>query len=83
MNRRGFFKRTIGALAAAYLAPLLPTPLAKSSGFVGPITFKGIPITYSQYCPNNTIYFLSKTAIWKLQGGDKSQLISGEWKTMT
>ncbi len=70
MNRRSFFQRTFGALAAAYLAPLLPKAIAPAqTGFVGPLMFKGIPITYSEYCPNNTNYFLSTAGPFMLRSG--------------
>lgn len=68
MNRRGFFKRTIGALASAYLAPFLPKPASLTGirGFNGPITFKAIPLVYDQYCPSNSFIFVGKSAVWVL-----------------
>lgn len=61
MNRRSFFSRTLGAIAAAACAPLVKfvTPAKPITLFDGPITFNGIPLVYSQYCPPNTIYFLN------------------------
>lgn len=47
MNRRGFFTRTIGALASAYLAPLLP----KAFPGARPVMFKGIPLVFDEHVP--------------------------------
>lgn len=69
MNRRSFFKMTIGALAAAYVAPLVSLVRHEPPITLGiqNITFKGIPLIYSQYCLPGKIYFINPTRMqaWK------------------
>lgn len=65
MNRRSFFSRTLGAIAAAACAPLVKfvTPAKPITLFDGPITFRGIPIVYNKYCPANSIYLINPKAL--------------------
>lgn len=49
MNRRGFFRRTIGAIAAASTAPFWPK-VAPS------MTFKGIPLVFDDEVCGPPVY---------------------------
>lgn len=75
MNRRGFFKRTIGALAAAVVAPHLLRP-AHTTLNIGALTFRGRPLVFDKYCPSNSIYFLSPDGPYVMGAGAAKAL----WK---
>jgi hypothetical protein len=49
MNRRAFFKRTLGALAAAAVAPHLPSPTPI-------LTFKGTPFTFDRHAAKAMVF---------------------------
>jgi hypothetical protein len=38
----------------------------KASLGLVPLTYKGIPVVLSDYCPNSTVYFFNSDGPWKL-----------------
>ncbi len=73
MNRRGF----LASLAAPYLAKFIAPSFEfwpKQNPSV--IYFKNIPITTSTLVHDNTIYFLSRTGVHMLRGGELKTLSS-------
>jgi anaerobic selenocysteine-containing dehydrogenase len=62
-SRRQFFKQTLGLVAAAALAPLLPKVAAVApapvAAFTGPLTYKGIPLVFDKACAMSQMYFVN------------------------
>ena len=84
MNRRNFFARTAGlfvaGIAARYL-PEAPTPWksklwTNTDQFVGPLTYRGIPLTFDKHAPSNAVYFLSPDGPYRLNGSTTERLSS-------
>ena len=70
MNRRQFFKRTAGVLAAAAVAPYLPAPLATlsiSGSNMTTLSYKGASFRYDKHCPPNRVYFLNPDSLYVFQ----------------
>lgn len=67
MNRRQFFRRTAGALAAAVVAPYLAprTPILSLSGVnMATLSYRGASFCYDRHCPPNRVYFLNPDSIY-------------------
>ena len=64
MNRRGFFKRTIGAIVGASMAPLLATRNTLV-GFASNVPhYKGHSLVYDKNVPANMIYYINPETTW-------------------
>ncbi len=71
MNRRGFLKACAVGFGAVVAVAKLPAALFDATPtrlFDGPLTFRGVPVMYDQYCPKNTIYFINKETLWVNSG---------------
>lgn len=77
MTRRGFFQRTVGAIAAAGLAPLLAPIVRWSSRLWIPIPFHGIPLVSDQDVPSNRIYCLAVDGAYVIHVNNQRTLITG------
>jgi hypothetical protein len=65
VNRRAFLTRTLGAIAAAVVAPLVPTvaapvvpvytPITFPLGFTA-LTYRGKPFVWDEMCSKNHLY---------------------------
>ena len=66
MNRRRFFARTLGAVVAATVAPLMARSqwrgIASPGAFI-PLRWRGVPVTYDKNVPNGVVYFLNKDTV--------------------
>ena len=79
MNRRTFFQRTAGALVAAVLTPVAAKLWPVTSV---PLTFKGIPLVFNQFCPSNKVYFLARNGVHELIANEPvtlSRSMDMEW----
>jgi hypothetical protein len=80
MNRRAFIQRfTAGALALAQLPVSLLSSTEPTRLFNGPITFRGVPFFYDQYCAKNAIYFMNPDTLYVKRVG---LFGSDEWKAL-
>jgi hypothetical protein len=67
MNRRAFLSTTLGGIAAAVVAPLVPTvaapvvpvytPITFPLGFTA-LTYRGKPFVWDEMCSTNRLYTL-------------------------
>jgi hypothetical protein len=68
MNRRAFLSTTLGGIAAAVVAPLVPTPSTPVAGFTPltytgvykGITFKGAPFVWDANCATSRVHMLPR-----------------------
>jgi hypothetical protein len=83
VNRRGFLKACAVGMAAVVAASKIPSALFDTTPtrlFDGPITWRGVPLLYDQYCQQNTIYFINPEHLWVKRVGLYG---SDEWKAIS
>ena len=77
MNRRQFFKRTAGVLAAAAVAPyaLRQEPVWFVNSRMVTLTYQGKSFVYDRHCPPNRVYFLNQDNIYVFKGSGVYKLV--------
>lgn len=74
MNRRTFFARSVGAIVAAALAPILTPVVRWKSRLFTSMTYRGVPVVFDPMLPTNTIYFLAHNGPWRITGNGAEPL---------
>ncbi len=75
MNRRGFLASLPMLAAAAWLSQKLSAMRDDVTSGFQRVYFKNIPLTFDENCPTNTIYFIGKKGVWKLDANGSHHMM--------